>query len=153
MDENEGIFVSLRDVAEVVGKTPRAAQLWFAKHREARTPAGYPLPLVLDVLGARGIALSDEAAKRLRAMGEARTKAFRPENETANELRRLGEAVESLAKSQASVAAALDMWIERARNLEAENERLRAQLALPAPPEPQPPAPKPPWWKRMLGRR
>ena len=58
-------------------------------------------------------------------------------------------ASERQRSSAAEQAAA--MWQERARNLEAENDRLQELLALPAHEE-EPESLHRPWWRRLLGR-
>lgn len=57
-----------------------------------------------------------------------------------------GERQRSSAAEQAAA-----MWQERARNLEAENDRLQALLALPAHVE-EPELPYRPWWRRLWRR-
>lgn len=60
-------------------------------------------------------------------------------------------ALESERHRSSTAEQAAAMWQERARNLEAVNDRLQELLALPAHEE-EPESLRRPWWRRLLGR-
>ena len=104
-------YRTLPRVARATGRSERTLQLWFAPHRAARTRAGYPLSLILNVLAEHDVAAN--AAQLAEGPHDARNAA-----QDAQEGGLGAAAGDSLAAAHRAEVAAL----------RAHNDTLRAQL-------------------------
>jgi len=155
MDEDR---VTLPAVAKLLGKSERTLQLWFRPHRAESSRDGYPISTVVAVLSQHRVTVTAEALASITPHRDEPSPQLRQDApktaELAAQLVAMAKTVEQLVEDgrrreqeliEAREAGA--MYQERARGLQEETARLRAQLALPPPQGPSDSMAKPPRWQ------